>query len=56
MLNNAVSNDAFQRHNGVNMDKVRIITLKDTVDGITSRTMKASEAVEAREYYNLELR
>ena len=38
------------------IDKVRIITLKDTVDGITSRTMKASEAVEAREYYNLELR
>ena len=38
------------------IDKVRIITLKDTVDGITSRTMNASEAVEAREYYNLELR
>jgi AAA15 family ATPase/GTPase len=48
--------DAVNDKRNDKMDKIRIITLKDTVDGITSRTMNAREAVEVRGNYNLELR
>ena len=48
--------DAVNDKRNDKMDKIRIITLKDTVDGITSRTMNACEAVEVRGNYNLELR